>query len=131
MLKTLVLSVMLSLALLITTVTPASAHHSGPLVRNDEAWTVDVMVRDHTWGTTYWDYVPSGGYSDRGARGVFVPSNYKIYYQSLTTGLRYTSYCPQEYRRQGYVWTGKPYMPMSDRSIIILDIYYASECYGW
>ena len=107
---------------------PAQAHHSGPYVANRIAHTVDVMIRNHDTGLTFWQYVGSNRDSMRGARGVFVYRYNKLYYRSIATGVTYWSYCGREYERLGYTWTGKPFMPVTDRSIVILEDRYAPEC---
>jgi hypothetical protein len=108
---------------------PAQAHHSGPYVANRIAHTVDVLVRNHSTGLRFWQYVASNTNSSRGAEGVFVYQFNKLYYQSIATGARYWSLCGRSYAGQGYTWNGKPYMPMNpDRSIIILEDTYRSEC---
>jgi hypothetical protein len=110
---------------------PAMADHSGPYIANRTyQTTVDVIIRDHDSGTRFWQYVPAGRNSLRGATGVFVYYYNKILYRSIATGALYTSGCGREYQRLGYTFTGKPYMPVpSDRSLEIIDVYYASECY--
>lgn len=108
-------------AILLVAPQPASANHIGPFVRNWDNVTAYVLWRGHD-GLQRWSGIVSGAASPRGATGINVPKGARMWYESFTTKRRYYSYCGQTYAAGGYTWQGAPFFPVTDRSIIVLDI---------